>query len=68
MNSRPDVRDRLRVALRSAMKERDRVAVAALRSTLGVIDDAEAVDIGGGPTAGAIEESAVGLGAAEVAR
>ncbi len=66
------VRERLRVALRAAMRERDRGAVSALRTTLAAIDNAEAVDTTArvGPTAraGAIESSAVGVGAAEVAR
>lgn len=38
------VRDRLRRALPAALKARDRLAVAALRSTLAAIDNAEAVD------------------------
>jgi uncharacterized protein len=60
-----DVRDRLRQALRDAMRERDRVAVAVLRSTLAAIDNAEAVDAGA-PTAG--QSVRIGLGAAEVER
>ncbi|TSE00189.1 hypothetical protein FOS14_10110 [Skermania sp. ID1734] len=47
------------------MRERDRTALTALRSTLAAIDNAEAVDTA--TRAGAIE-AAVGLGAAEVAR
>ena len=46
-NSPPDpvpLRQRLRVALPAALKARDRLAVAALRSTLAAIDNAEAVD------------------------
>jgi uncharacterized protein YqeY len=39
-----DLRDRLRRALPAAMKARDRPAVAALRSALAAIDNAEAVD------------------------
>ncbi len=38
------MRARLRVALTDAMKARDRVAVAALRSALSAIENAEAVD------------------------
>jgi hypothetical protein len=38
------LRQRLREAISAAMKERDRVAVTALRSTLAAIDNAEAVD------------------------
>ncbi|APB00456.1 hypothetical protein [Nocardia seriolae] len=61
------LRDRLRAALPAAMKQRDRPAIAALRSALGAIDNAEAVD-GTDVRAGAIETSAVGPGAAERAR
>jgi uncharacterized protein len=67
--STPPLRQRLRAALPAAMKARDRVAVAALRSTLAAIDNAEAVEEAG--SAGrslAIEQSPVGVGAAEVAR
>jgi uncharacterized protein len=39
-----DLRERLRRALPAAMKARDRPALAALRSALGAIDNAEAVD------------------------
>src|SRR5207244_144371 len=47
MSSPPNVeplRLRLRQALTAAMKARDAVALSALRSTLGAIDNAEAVD------------------------
>ncbi|WP_067827811.1 hypothetical protein [Nocardia inohanensis] len=58
------LRDRLRAALPVAMKARDRTATAAIRSALGAIDNAEAVD-GSDVKAGAIEDSAVGPGTAE---
>jgi uncharacterized protein YqeY len=58
------LRERLRAALPAAMKARDRNAIAAVRSALGAIDNAEAIDTPDAP-AGAIEASAVGLGAAE---
>jgi len=71
-NSPPDpvpLRQRLRAALPAALKARDRLAVAALRSTLAAIDNAEAVDR---PAAVdrhlAIERIPVGVGAAEVVR
>src|SRR2546423_1232971 len=51
------------------MKARDRVALAALRSALAAIDNAEAVDappVPGGSLA--IERTPVGVGAAELAR
>ena len=64
-----DVRDRLRSALRQAMKDRDQHAVAGLRSAIAAIDNAEAVEAGAlemaqGPIAGA----RTGLGAAEAVR
>ncbi|HET6188187.1 MAG TPA: hypothetical protein VFE59_14520 [Trebonia sp.] len=71
------VRSRLRAALRSAMKERDTVAAAGLRSALAAIANAEAVPLPASPGwsatpaaqssphfAGAV----AGLGAAEVSR
>ncbi len=61
------LRDRLRAALTAAMKRRDRCAAGALRSALGAIDNAEAVDASE-VRAGAIESSAVGLGVAEARR
>ncbi|NJC84120.1 GatB/YqeY domain-containing protein [Planosporangium mesophilum] len=61
------LRDRLRAALPAAMKARDRVAVAALRSALAAIDNAEAV---AAPAVRglAIEQTPVGVGAAETPR
>ena len=41
-----DIRARMRRGLVDAMKARDQQAVSALRSTLGAIDNAEAVDAG----------------------
>jgi uncharacterized protein YqeY len=67
-----DVRARLRGALREAMKARDKAAVSALRTTLGAIDDAEAVDAAAAGLTevddARIAGSVGGLGAAEVAR
>jgi uncharacterized protein YqeY len=63
-------RDRFRAALRDAMAVRDSVSVAALRSVLGAIDNAEAVDavpavpVGESTIAGAV----LGLGAGDVPR
>jgi uncharacterized protein len=66
------VRDRLRAALASAMKARDSVAVTVLRSALGAIDNAEAVDAGAAPQPGArhsrLAGTVSGLHATEVAR
>lgn len=61
------MRARLRGALVVAMKERDRVAVTVLRSTLAAIDNAEAVDATAGGS-GAIESSPAGIGVADVER
>ncbi|MFI9510042.1 hypothetical protein [Nocardia sp. NPDC052566] len=62
------LRERLRAALPVAIKARDRDAVKALRSALGAIDNAEAIDTGDAVRAGAIEASAAGLGAQEARR
>lgn len=63
----PPLRERLRAALPDAMKRRDRCATAALRSVLAAIDNAEAVAIDD-LSAGPVEASALGPGAAEVPR
>ena len=76
-----DLRERLRRALPVAMKARDRLAVAALRSALAAIDNAGAVDpprpppgIGGPAPAGSVAGhpelagTVAGVGAAEVER
>lgn len=65
-----DLRARLKSALTTAMKARERDAAAALRSVLGALDNAEAIaapepPVGGdSPIAGAL----TGLGAGEAAR
>jgi uncharacterized protein YqeY len=64
------IEQRLRTALRAAMRDRDTVAVRVLRSTLAALDNATAVP---GPAAAPagdehVAGSAVGLGAAEAAR
>jgi len=65
----PPLRQRLRAALPAALKARDRLAVAALRSTLAAIDNAEAVERSAAVDRHlAIERIPVGVGAAEVAR
>jgi hypothetical protein len=67
-----NVRERMRGALRAAMKSRDLVAVAALRAGLAAIDNAEAVEVGQGTRVVAthpeLAGTLVGLGAGEVAR
>lgn len=66
------VRDRLRAALPEAMKARDFVAVAALRSALGALDNAETVDSAWAPQPNAghprLAGTVSGLHAAEVER
>ncbi|MBL1079078.1 GatB/YqeY domain-containing protein [Nocardia sp. 2] len=60
-------RTRLRADLKQAMKDKNRPAIAALRSLLAAIDNHEAVDASH-VQAGAIETSPLGLGAAELPR
>jgi uncharacterized protein YqeY len=68
----PTVRDLLQRALGEALKARDIVAVSALRSALGAIDNATAVPAGTGPVTRATSPhfagSAAGLGAADTGR
>ncbi|HEY6745351.1 MAG TPA: hypothetical protein VI357_06485 [Mycobacteriales bacterium] len=62
--------ERLRAGLRAAMRERDPVATAALRSVLGALGNATAVPSPPSTATGDqhFAGSAVGLGAAEAAR
>jgi uncharacterized protein YqeY len=63
------LRTRLRRALPVALKARDAAAVAALRSTLGALDNAEAVAAPAAPTTGGVIAGArVGIGAGEADR
>ncbi|WP_392543937.1 hypothetical protein [Oryzobacter telluris] len=62
------MREQLSAALPTAMKARDRVAVAALRSALAAIANAEAVPVDSMPRAGAVEAAAIGAGAADAPR
>lgn len=64
----PSLRDTLRTRLTSALKDRDRASASTVRQALAAIDNAEAVPVETLPRAGAIEGSAVGLGAADAAR
>lgn len=73
MTTEPDqFRARLRSGLTAAMKARDKDAVAALRTALAAIDDAQAVPLPpvAGPAASGehVAGAAVGLGSTEVAR
>jgi uncharacterized protein len=60
--------ERLREGLRAAIKERDRVAMSVLRSTLAAIGNAEAVDVTGMAQRGMAIEQSPGLGGTEVER
>jgi uncharacterized protein len=64
------LRQRLRKSLKDALSSRDTIAVAALRSAMSALDNAEAVDQSHapGPTGGAGAFVRVGVGAGEVAR
>lgn len=62
------VRVALRSALTAAMRSRDRSAASVYRSVLAALDNAEAVPVDVMPRAGAVESSAVGIGAAEAPR
>ena len=70
MSPPPPLRQRLRTALDQARKARDLTAVAALRSTLGSIDNAEAVDPASAPAASSevVAGAVDGLGATEATR
>jgi uncharacterized protein YqeY len=63
-----NVRERLRIALPGAIKQRDRTLVAVLRATLAALDNAEAVAVTDDPGNLALQETPVGVGAREVAR
>ena len=66
-----DLREQLRRRLSQAMRDRDRVATAALRDAIAALDNAEAVDPGEDVTSATSEYVAggvVGLGAAEAER
>lgn len=66
------IRDRMRAALPPALKTRDKTAVAALRSALASIENAEAVATPESPipviSEGAIAGASAGLGSADVPR
>ncbi|MFL6169383.1 MAG: hypothetical protein ACJ711_06905 [Ornithinibacter sp.] len=62
------LRERMGVALTAAIKARDRVSVAALRSALSRVANAEAVPVDSMPAAGAVEQARLGAGAADAPR
>lgn len=61
-----ELRDLLREDLKTALRQRDRTAMSALRSALSAIDNAESVPTAA--SAGAIEDASVGVGTTETAR
>ena len=61
------LRDELQLALRTAMRERDRQAVSLYRSTLAAIANAEAVPLDD-IHASAVDRAPLGVGAADVER
>lgn len=66
-----ELRSHLRRHLGAAVRDRDRIAVAALREAIAALDNAEAIPLGGDLEAEAGEYVAggvVGLGAAEAER
>lgn len=66
-----DARARLRRALRAALRARDMTAVLALRSALGAIGNAEAIEPGAAPSLGSsrhVAGTVAGLGAGEARR
>jgi uncharacterized protein len=71
MQTDDDLRSRLRRQLSTAVRDRDRIAVNALRDAIAALDNAEAVEPGQDVPAQVSEHVAggvVGLGAAEVER
>jgi uncharacterized protein len=65
------MRENMRHALKTAMKARDKTAVAAIRSVLAAIDNAEAIQVDHSATehgSAEVAGAAVGLGAAEAER
>ncbi|HLK79362.1 MAG TPA: hypothetical protein VKU77_37660 [Streptosporangiaceae bacterium] len=66
------LRQRLQLALRSALRARDTIAVSALRTALSAIDNASAIPAGPAPAAGTggphFAGAVPGLGAAEATR
>jgi uncharacterized protein len=65
--TRAGLRERLRDSIKQAMRERDRPALAAYRTALAALDNAEAAELTDEHRAGALE-AAGGLGTAEVER
>jgi uncharacterized protein len=67
----PDrLREGLRESLKVALRARDTIAVSAIRSAMGAVDNAEAVDRSHAcpPAAGTIAKAHLGVGTGEVVR
>ena len=62
------LRERMAASLTASMKARDRVAVAALRSALARVSNAEAVHVDTVAAAGALHDAPIGAGAADAPR
>jgi uncharacterized protein len=63
-----NVRERLRMVLPGALKQRDRAVVAVLRATLAALDNVEAVAPADDREGLALQETPVGVGVREVVR
>jgi uncharacterized protein YqeY len=63
-----NVRERLRIALLGALKQRDRALVTVLRATLAALDNAEAVAPADDREGLALQETPVGVGVRDVVR
>jgi len=68
MGSVEEWRATLAAEVKAAMKARDKVALAALRSLAARVANAEAVPVDVMPRAGAVEAAAIGVGAADAER
>ncbi len=68
MSSVEEWRATLAAELKAAMKARDKVALAALRSLSARVANAEAVPVDVMPRAGAVEAAAIGVGVADAER
>jgi uncharacterized protein YqeY len=65
-SQRPDLRARLDLALRAALRARDQPAIAAVRSALAAIANAEAAEVGALAVAGQYDDAGHGERAARL--
>ncbi len=68
MTADSPLRTRLRAALLEARRARDAVATSTVRTVLAALENAEAVPMDSVPAAGAIEDSARGVGESDAPR